>query len=245
MSEKIQFVDTRINGKWNLLLPEFRAKRFRDWEKWEKERLESMFLHIKKGDIVYEIGAEEGDFAALCQKWVGDNGGVVLFEPQPLIWPNIKAIFENNELKNPLAYYVGFASNSTEENPPNLNFDAKDKQGWPLCAYGELKPDRGFRHLAQEIDATPQIKLDDFYKRTYLIPDVMSIDVEGSEFHVLMGAERILSKYKPMIFVSVHESLKVMYDQTEDDIDNFMYKLGYEKEHIATDHEKHIRYFCD
>ncbi len=49
-----------------------------------------------------------------------------------------------------------------------------------------------------------QIKLDTFCEIESINPDIIKIDVEGFEYEVLSGAESIISKSKPLIFLSVH-----------------------------------------
>jgi hypothetical protein len=60
--------------------------------------------------------------------------------------------------------FVGFASASTELAPPNdYDIEGRDitEDGWPLCAYGPVIGDHGFKELYQESDGIPQIKIDD------------------------------------------------------------------------------------
>jgi hypothetical protein len=95
---------TIINGRWQLMLPEHRAAR-PEWPVWEKERLAAMHDTIKPGDLVFDCGAEEGDFPALWASWGAD---VVMIEPNPRVWPNIRAIFHENELEHRVRdWFVG------------------------------------------------------------------------------------------------------------------------------------------
>lgn len=234
----MKMLKTRINKQWELLLPEHRAIR-PEWKTgWEVERIKSMMKNIKDSDIVYDIGSEEGDMSALFAR---QAKGIYLFEPNPRVWPNIRAIWNANELTPPLNWFVGFASNKTDLNPINKNTNDIPQNGWPACAYGEIIGDHGFRHLYQEADATPQIKLDDFLiKYSALEPDIMTIDVDGSDFEVLKGAEKILTIKKPLIYISIHpEMIFHQYDIYENDLHIYMDKLGYKKKHLEFAHEHH------
>lgn len=107
----VEMVPVKINGKWDILLPKHRAER-PEWftaEGWERARLDAMSERIGPGDVVYYVGAEEGEMAALCQMWGAE---VVLFEPNPAAWPNIRSIFMANGLSDCLSF-EGFASNKT------------------------------------------------------------------------------------------------------------------------------------
>ena len=80
------------------------------------------------------------------------------------------------------------------------------------------------------------------------IPDVIKIDVEGSELNVLQGAKNILTQYKPIIFLSVHpEHLKILGQKTIE-INNFLekheYKIYYTDESIVNNELKSEEYIC-
>lgn len=232
-------VETVINDRWTLILPEHRSARA-EWPTWERERLAAMHDTIRPADVVIDIGAEEGDFPALWSLW---GAHVVLFEPNPLVWPNIRAIWRANDLEPPVGWFVGFASDVTDLHPPDCDVRARPDGGWPQCAYGHVIDNHGFRHLSQQIDTTPQVTLDDWCDLNGVRPDVLTIDVEGSELRVLHGADRILTECHPTVFVSVHTDevwMDEQYDRVrEADVTEWMEAHGYAGEHLATDHEAH------
>jgi FkbM family methyltransferase len=237
-------VDVLINGRWNLKLPKHRAER-PDWtsEKgWERARLDAMHEQLQPGDVVFDVGAEEGDFPALFTSW---GAQVVLFEPNPRVFPNIRAIWEANHLPPPLRVFTGFACNQTNLRPDALEpiFNEPDVDGWPACAYGPVIGDHGFRNVCERFHDTPQIRLNDFTDYTRIVPDVITMDVEGAELEVLKGASDILRAVRPVVFVSVHpDFIRDMYGNTADDVHNFMRSFGYAPTHLATDHEEHWLY---
>lgn len=239
-------VPTVINGKWELLLPEYRAAR-PDWttdKGWERVRLDAMHRNLRRGDVLFDIGAEEGDLSALFASWIAPEGAMVLFEPNPKVWPNIRAIWDANALPPPLGWFVGFASDRTELEPPNLDIHLEPSDVWPSCVYGGMVGDHGFRHLAEEADATPQITLDDFVRGSDIYPDVITIDVEGAERSVLLGAFDVLAKVKPLVFVSVHPAfLRDLYRESPDNLHALMAAHGYTGIHLGTDHEEHWAFF--
>lgn len=238
-------IPTFINGRWMLNLPKHRADR-PHWlienGGWETERLAAMHDRITDMPdpvIVFDIGAEEGDFSALFTSW---GAQVVVFEPNPLVFPNIRFIWEANDLPAPLGYFAGFACNHTNLQPEQVEeiFNQPDRDGWPACAFGPVIGDHGFRNVFERFHDTPQIKLDDYAYLTGFVPDLLTIDVEGSELEVLRGAENILTERHPDVFVSIHpEFITNAYPYSDATLHEFMANLGYTGSHLATDHEEH------
>ncbi|MFN2592880.1 MAG: FkbM family methyltransferase [Candidatus Dormibacteria bacterium] len=224
---------TRINGRWELILPSHRAMR-PEWETgWETERLDMMHATIRPGDVVYDVGSEEADLSALYAMWAGPDGGVVLIEPNELVWGNALWIWEANHLSPPIGCVAGFAG--PRDTADGQRDTAAD--GWPSCAHGPLIPDHGFVQLAERPDIAV-VRLDTLAQR-FPPPDVVSIDVEGAEWEVLKGATGLLGGSRPIFFVSVHPEPMRLYGHAPDDLYAFMDSFGYQRLHIATDHERH------
>lgn len=231
---RVPMVKTRINGRWDIILPKHRADR-PEWNiengGWEKARLDSMLENIKKDDVVFYVGAEEGDMCGLIAKW---GANLVMFEPNEKVMPNMKAIWEANNLADPL-FFAGFASDNTTE-------------GWEKGIYGldditgEVIPDHGFKEL-RDPDTMPQVKIDDFIKTIPIIPNVISMDVEGSEGKVLRGAEETIRKYKPILYISMHpEFLITQYNEWTAELRGWIKDLDYDEVLLDYQHECHFLY---
>lgn len=245
----IPMIKTILNGEFEIILPKHRADR-PEWsmpEGWEKKRLQSMNKNLGKGDVVYYVGAELGEMPALCQMWGAE---VVLFEPNHMAWPVIRAVWEANHLKMPLGCFAGFASNKTQlipPNPDNVIFWGKgyeiQEDGWPRYTEGDINTAHGFSQLYLEADALPQIKIDDAVSQFGKPPTAITFDCEGSDWEVMKGAEKTLKKYKPKIWASIHpEFMFDQFAQYSGDFRKWIRDFGY-KEHILDyQHELHIYY---
>lgn len=224
---------TEINGKYQLELPEHRALR-PEWDinngGWEVGRIDAMMNAIGPDDIVFDIGTEEGDISGLLVKYTGCK--IVLFEPNERVWPIITKIWEMNNLPEPLDFFGGFLSNVNKAAPLPL--------GLPLN--GDIVTDHGFKQLYENYPDVAQITLDSYCDRTNLIPNVITMDVEGSEWEVLKGGEQTLKRFDIMVFVSVHPVfMKEHYGQEVGEMLRWMHNLGYEQEVIELDyHELHV-----
>lgn len=231
-------VPCNYNGRWPIMLPEARANRPENpW--WEATRLAAMHHFIGNGDIVLDVGAECGDFPALFALWGAD---VILVEPNPLVWPNIKAIFEANDLVGKYqGGFVGFASDQNAE-PTGEGLSIHDAalapHVWPACADGEVIGDHGFRHLAQETDTTPQATIDAIV--AYIPVTHITMDIEGSELIALRGAVNTIQENRPYVWVSVHpDPLKDFYCSDPGEVYSLMESLEYRRVFLTFDHESH------
>ncbi len=229
-----EFADGFINGLYPLRMPVHRVEFHAEKPWWESSRLASCAARMMPGMVVYDIGAEHGDFTALYAKWVGPEGTVVPFEPSPPYWPCIRETYEANELPPPSYWWAGFAGPVTQR-PATVTIDDRADRGWPGCAWGaNSDTDIGrFRHLAQQMVETPTTRIDQFAVRHECWPDAVVIDVEGAEYEVLNGMTGLfLNGVWPLVYVSVHDvgawsPLSGWYNRTAEDLDDLMHEYGY------------------
>lgn len=275
--------EVQINGRWPLMLPEHRAAREEWTTGWEPERLDSMYANLRPGDVVYDIGTEEGDLSALFARWVRGvgarsqcercrqvrepepskngpydacgwcdsqefvtlpptgPGGVVLVEPNPRVWPNIRVIWEANRLPNPLAAYACFVGAEDRARAGNDHlWGAFDD--WPRCAHGEVIGDHGFLNLLEHPDH--QVVTVDTIASTVAPPTAITMDVEGAEILVARGMQETLATHRPLVWVSVHaEAMFHDHGVYQAEFHSEFHRHGYEKVLLGFDHELHVFYF--
>ena len=232
-------VRATLNGAYDIVLPKHRADR-PEWysdEGWEKARMAALVdcIRTQGNPVVYYVGAEEGDLAAVCAM----NGAeMVLFEPNPEAWPNIRAIWEANTLTRPLCFQ-GFASN---QNSADAVLDCYGYK-WPNSAYDEVRGDHGFKELWLERDNYSQITLDKLVEITKQPPTIITFDVEGSEWQVLRGAEQTLREHKPVLFASIHpEFMFHQWGEYSADFRAWIKAFGYRETILDYQHELHCMY---
>lgn len=213
-----------------------------DWDVfdyWERERVESMRSHLTKDDILYDIGAEHGWLSVVYSSMVGGEN-MVLFEPTPEFWPNIKQTWEKNVKFQPSGFFPGFASDQN-----SFDFSESNLFSWPKASLGELIDKNSYKNLSDEshVLAVPQITIDNYAELTGIIPSALTIDVEGAELTVLRGAEKLLRENNLKVWVSEHDDLAFkQYAVFPNWVKDFMEFLGYKREVLATDHERHVYY---
>lgn len=275
------FGEVMMLGKWPVTLPAYRVAHCAAQPNWEEGRLLSMHAHLKLGMVLYDVGAEHGDLSALYGTWVqrrvqGDEivekdgvgnvtggpwsdpdtvtGGVVLVEGSDKFWPVIKATFEANRL-TPLACWAGFASDvdsPESERGPGWAEQAWTLDGeWPSWAEDEAVAHHGFKSLVESKQTIPNRTFDTMAMEGAPAPDALTIDVEGAELRVLQGADEILHRDRPLVWVSIHPTL-IAHDYPESGIlgtgdpDHerarvlgYLTQVGYRHQHLETNHEEH------
>lgn len=218
----VTFAQGRICDQWEVALPDFRVEFHQVRPNWERGRLEDMASRVQPGMVIYDVGAEHGDFTALYRQWVGTNT-VVPIEPASAYWPCIRGTFEANGYEPPPLSFYGFAG----KGGPRHFKEGISRNSWPAAANdGEVVADPGFRHLAHHHHLHPVVSVDTL-AQTYP-PDILSIDVEGAEWDVLAGARRTLRSRNVLIYVSVHEPTMLdWYNKTLADLHSLMATVGY------------------
>lgn len=203
---------------------------------WERERFASMRDSLTHGDVLFDIGTEQGWCNLLYAQFVGP-GNMVLIEPTCEFWPNIEATWHRNYSVDPLACYDGLFSNIT-------NDDCSEFVGvWPILCVHDLIDRNKYQYIHEHEAGTPQMRLDDFVARSGITPSALTMDVEGAELLVLQGAEATLREHHPKTWVSIHPDLMGQhYGTTPEQVHAFMDSLGYTGEFIAQDHETHYFY---
>lgn len=207
---------------------------------WEKERIASMEQNLLWGDVLFDVGTEQG-WCNLAYAVIVGPKNMVLIEPTREFWPNIRALWETNFDKTPLAFYDGLFSNKTDDKRrDNRNF----MRWWPNSSEGDLIDKNKYQYIHDNPDRIPQMKIDDFVELSGYVPNALTIDVEGAELLVLKGAKKVLSEHKPKLFLSIHPDLGERdYNVKPEQVHQFLKELGYVGQHLATDHEQHY-YFA-
>jgi len=135
---------------------------------------------ITEGMTVIDIGAHAGYYTLIAARAVGDKGRVFAFEPEP---SNYKLICKNIELNN-YRNVIPVQKAVTNITGPMKLFLAKDASEHSTISDNP-------RQRAILIDSTT---LDDFFVNRLQPVHIIKIDVEGAEYAVLQGMNRIIAK---------------------------------------------------
>jgi FkbM family methyltransferase len=151
---------------------------------------------LSPGDHVIDVGSNIGYWLLQAARRIGESGRMLAFEPVPgpreILQRNIQRSGISNVELSPWA--IG---------RENGNAELYESQ---VPNWGSLVRHDGLlqtRTLPVEIR-----KLDDVVKESAgFRPTMLRMDVEGAELMVLEGAQNLLGKYKPCLFIEFHPFL--------------------------------------
>ena len=142
---------------------------------------------LKPGAVVFDVGANIGAHTVRFAQMVGESGRVIAFEPQRIIYQTLCANVALNSLLNVDCYHAGVGER--EDSMKVVDVDPRIENN-----FGGLSLD-----LPGPGEMVPILRLDGFIGAHRV--DLLKIDVEGMEAAVLRGAEKIVEKFKPVLYV--------------------------------------------
>jgi FkbM family methyltransferase len=148
---------------------------------------------VRRGQIVFDIGANIGYYALLASKHVGPSGRVLAFEPSPRNISYLHRHLELNRVRNVMVVPMACADRTSI-----AVFAAGSN-----CATGRLA-DLTTPRAAGQAEYVATVSVDQIVRESGLVPNVMKIDVEGAEREVLSGAVETLRTARPVVLLSVH-----------------------------------------
>lgn len=197
-----KFKKIKILNKYNFLISsKFAFSNFENFHNKHNKGFKKLLDISDNTKIVFDIGAHIG----LCTLPLTHlTNRVFSFEASPTNLRYLNNHININNCSNVtiVPYLVG------KKNSEIIDFyDTGDGSGIPSIVNLKFKK----KNIVINHIKVKQINLDNFVKENFIIPDVIKIDVEGSEFNVLDGAKLILKSYRPKIIISLHpEHLKLL-----------------------------------
>lgn len=229
-----------INGNWPLTLPDSSANEWLDNMKyhnntWEMKRLEALEQLIKPGTVVLYIGAYKGDMAALLASW---GARLIIVEATAGFWSEIKETWELNNLEKPLAMFSGLISRDTTS-----SMSKEQLQEWPDRTEDFIEGTTGFAHLAESKGHFPEMSIDYLCKTIDIVPDIITIDIEGSELEAAYGGLSMIVDNKPTWMLSVHPEFMFHNHKTyERELHDLFRNNKFKGTWLDYDHEHHWKY---
>ncbi len=200
---------------------------------WEKEYVQELISTLKKGMVVYDIGAENGELSVMAANIVGGEN-VHIFEANKDYFPNIKAIWDANNLADPSSCFNGYVD---EVSSKWIVFHTLKE-----LSKGEIF--YGCYHANPKVTPMQTVSLDKYSKSIWFKPpDVIMMDIEGAELSAVKGAKEIIEKYAPIFFISIHpQYIQERSNGTKEELLQIFLDNNYTGVHLSTDHEEHWKF---
>jgi FkbM family methyltransferase len=183
----------------------------------EPEVQRAILAVVRPGNVVYDIGSHIGSIALGTARLVGDLGRTVAFDGDPENVERLRVNSARNGLDSRLqVLHAAVWSRSAVD---GVSF----RRGKTYRSQGGVNDD-GYQPVlgSGEIISVPAITLDDFVSSGGLPPHLIKIDVEGGEYEVLRGGDRVFVTVRPLLIIEIHHQTAVA--QITAWLDEYQYK---------------------
>ncbi len=155
---------------------------------WELDAQRLFASRLRRGDVVYDVGAHVGLYTLVSSIQVGEEGHVYAFEPSPRNLGYLRKHIELNYLSNCTVVEAGIS-------------DCSGTRCFDLTEH-----DSAGHFSGSGTVMVRTLALDDFLRSEQggRPPNALKIDAEGAELDVLQGSRRIVTEFAPLIFLSTH-----------------------------------------
>ena len=166
---------------------------------------------LKEGMVFLDIGGHHGAFASIIGFEIKKrklNGHVYSFEPDPR-----NLLFLNKNVKcNELGEIVTIVSNAVSSRSEEGVLAISDDNS---CNW--LDENNNNQHGIN----ISVISIDDYCKNFTRV-DLVKIDIQGGEYQAILGMERIINKFKPVIIIEIMD-----YSRYAKETKEIISKMGY------------------
>ncbi len=175
---------------------------------------------VRPGDTVIDVGANIG-LVSLVAAWrVGPAGRVHAFEPNPVVYEQLRWHVETNRLSQITALPLGLGDReeTLELNVPGRgNLGAGTFSPIPARYRGEVSQRSAARIV--RADSLPELRVAGNL--------VIKLDVEGFELRALRGLEPLIERHRPLLISEVNAEMLAMAGTSPAELFGFMAVRGY------------------
>ena len=152
---------------------------------------------ISKGDVVFDIGANIGEYTFVFEKLTGAEN-VYSFEPILKLFSNLKKVFlKVNVFEIALTKKNVVSSEFKIPKIGNSKYDTRGKLDLNIVEPGETN----YNLVKVSCDSIDNFVKNNELKRIHFI----KIDVEGHEFDVIKGGKNAIEKFRPVLLVEIEQ----------------------------------------
>jgi FkbM family methyltransferase len=195
---------------YGLALPAGRRDAMRRNLRYDQQTVEVMRRVLRMESSCIDIGAHDGELLRHMMK-LAPRGRHIAFEPIPHLAATLHARFpEATVYEAACGHSPGSAEFVLVENAPAYS-------GLRQRLYD--RPDVKLRKLRVQV-----VRVDDLARHAV---SLIKVDVEGGEYHALLGAERTIAHHRPVIIFEASARSTGQYGVTPHDFIALFTRLGY------------------
>ncbi len=174
------------------------------------------FVSVAKGKHkLLDVGAEFGFFSLVFALLNSKENSAIAMEPSPIAYPVLLETLARNELSSVQTIN---AAAGTEKSQLHMLI-----RGSHVVAYSE--------DSIEPTDTKVQVAVltvDSVCATNDFDPELIKVDVEGYEWFVLKGAEKVLEKCKPILFLELHPYMIIDLGYSISELIDWLKSKGYE-----------------
>jgi FkbM family methyltransferase len=152
-----------------------------------------------RGMTIYDVGGDQGLFTIFFAHRAGDQGQVVVFEPNPQSCQRIRQNVQHNGFRNVRIIPLGVGERRATLQFTFPAFEPARGSAAPAIA-NLIKHEVSAAGCEIEVNS-----LDDEIRRSGLpAPHFIKLDVEGMEYYALKGMQETLKTHGPRLSIEIH-----------------------------------------
>ncbi len=187
------------NGRFDVVLPEGTSTHIWRYGFFESDVCTFMLRGLEPGMVFVDVGAHFGFFTLLGSDLVTGEGRVVALEPMPRTFRQLN---RNASRNNPFRNITPLNAAAYSANTTLLFRDYGLVDSAMDSAFGQRNTG-GERGKVGTVQVTARTCDEVVATLGLRRVDLVKIDAESSELHVLFGAERLIQKFAPLLIVEV------------------------------------------
>lgn len=165
---------------------------------YEKPVIDLIKKILKENCVAFDVGANIGAHTLIMSKSVEKNGKILAFEPHPEISERLSSNIKLNHLDNVKIFQIALSNKPGKTILHSFNEDVADRGSSSLY-------EKTYQNLENkfEVEVSTIDEIADKEKVAKL--DLIKIDTRGSDFPIILGAEKSIKKFKPHIIFEYNQ----------------------------------------
>ena len=145
---------------------------------------------LHNGDSVIEVGANIGALTIPISKMIGDKGKIYAIEPIRISFQTLCGNVSINSCTNAYCYQYGISDKKQTLKTKAINHNS-------ILNYGNIEIEK----LPEGNEIIEVTTLDNLLFKEIENLRLIKIDVEGMEIEVIWGADKIIKRFRPILYV--------------------------------------------